>query len=45
MHDDVAATNNALPGIVSDLQAEGYTLVTITQMLGRLDTHVLHFDP
>ena len=45
MHDDVAATNNALPGIVSDLQAEGYTLVTVTQMLGRLDTHVLHFNP
>lgn len=45
MHDDIAATNSALPGIISDLQAEGYTLVTITQMLGRLDTHVLHFDP
>lgn len=31
---DLSATPKALPGIVSDLEAAGYTLVTVSQLLG-----------
>lgn len=34
MHDGIAATSSAMPGIISDLQAQGYTLVTVSMLLG-----------
>jgi len=34
MHDGYAATASAIPGIISDLQAQGYTLVTVSMLLG-----------
>lgn len=34
MHDGVAATASAIPGIIDDLQEQGYTLVTVSTLLG-----------
>jgi peptidoglycan-N-acetylglucosamine deacetylase len=33
MHDTVAATVDAVPGIVSDLRARGFTLVTVETLV------------
>ncbi|HZK05382.1 MAG TPA: polysaccharide deacetylase family protein [Actinomycetaceae bacterium] len=44
LHDDVAATAAALPGIISDLQARGYTLVTVTDIIGNPVAGKLYFD-
>ena len=34
MHDIHSSTVDAVPGIISDLKARGYTLVTVTDLIG-----------
>ena len=34
MHDTHSTTVDAVPGIIADLRARGYTLVTVTELLG-----------
>ena len=38
MHDRIAATAAALPDIIEYLQGQGYTLVTVTELLSRFGT-------
>lgn len=45
MHDGYAATRDAMPGIISDLKAQGYTLVTVEELLGYTPRPgVVYFD-
>lgn len=45
MHDGYAATKTAMPGIISDLKAQGYTLVTVEELLGYTpEPGVVYFD-
>ncbi len=45
MHDGVPATASAIANIIADLQAEGYTLVTVSTLMGGdVETHVVHFE-
>ena len=45
MHDGYAATRTAMPGIISDLKAQGYTLVTVEELLGYTPRPgVVYFD-
>ena len=46
MHDGYSATAAAIPYIIDDLQAEGYTLVTVPMLLGYdPEPGVAYFDP
>ncbi len=46
MHDGYSATAAAVPYIIDDLQAEGYTLVTVPMLLGHdPEPGVAYFDP
>ncbi|NCD21210.1 MAG: polysaccharide deacetylase family protein, partial [Actinobacteria bacterium] len=44
LHDDVAATAAAIPGIIEDLQDEGYVLVTVTELIGDPEPGEVYYD-